>query len=50
MKTYQLIPNDLGHINIHYFINGELEVVLFYSNADGSDEQEIMYGYTLKVE
>lgn len=50
MKTYKLIQNDLGHINIHYFIGGELETVEFYSYLDGSDKQEIRYGYTLKVE
>lgn len=45
MKTYKLIPNDLGHINIHYFINGELDNKEFYSNVDGTNKQIIRYGF-----
>ena len=45
MKTYKLILNDLGHINIHYFINGELDNKEFYSNVDGTNKQIIRYGF-----
>jgi hypothetical protein len=46
MKRYELIQNNLGHINIHYFINGDLENIEFHSNVDGSDKQLIKEGYT----
>lgn len=46
--TYEITKNTSGKFDITY-VNGDIISKEFYSNADGSNKQDIKSGYVLKV-